>query len=166
MKILHEPVDVGAVAGRVLAALRALAEKKNIRLESDIADVFPALQGDEDRLQSTLTNLVNNAIKFTPRDGRVRVSVRRRGKELVIKVSDTGMGIPKEALPRIFDRFYRVHHPGRHIQGTGLGLAIVKKIVTMHGGRIEVESKVGQGTTFTIHLPVVLATVSESSVAG
>jgi two-component system phosphate regulon sensor histidine kinase PhoR len=154
MKIVREPVDIVALARKVLTALQALADKKNIRLESDIDDNLAIFEGDEDKIQSALTNLVNNAIKFTPRDGRVCVSVRQRDDQVVMRVSDTGMGIPKEALPRIFDRFYRVPHPGKHIQGTGLGLAIVRKIVTMHGGRIEVESELNRGTTFTIFLPL------------
>jgi two-component system phosphate regulon sensor histidine kinase PhoR len=73
---------------------------------------------------------------------------------LVIRVTDTGMGIPKEALSKIFDRFYRVHRPGKEIQGTGLGLAIVNKIVMVHGGRIDVESEADKGTTFTVFLPL------------
>jgi two-component system phosphate regulon sensor histidine kinase PhoR len=157
MKIVREPVDIVAVARKVLTALQALADKENIRLESDIDDDLAIFEGDEDKIQSALTNLVNNAIKFTPRDGRVCVSVRQRDDQLVMRVSDTGMGMPKEALPRIFDRFYRVPHPGKHIQGTGLGLAILKKIVTMHGGRIEVESELNRGTTFTIFLPLTAA---------
>lgn len=158
MKIVREPVDIVAVARKVLTALQALADKQNVRLESDIDDDLAIFEGDEDKIQSALTNLVNNAIKFTSRDGRVCVSVRQRDDQLVMRVSDTGMGMPKEALPRIFDRFYRVPHPGKHIQGTGLGLAIVKKIVMMHGGRIEVESELNRGTTFTIFLPLTEAT--------
>jgi len=157
MKIVREPVDIVAVAHKVLTALQALADKQNVRLESDIDEGLAIFEGDEDKIQSALTNLVNNAIKFTPRDGRVCVSVRQRDDQLAMRVSDTGMGIPKEALPRIFDRFYRVPHPGKHIQGTGLGLAIVKKIVMMHSGRIEVESELNRGTTFTIFLPLTAA---------
>jgi two-component system phosphate regulon sensor histidine kinase PhoR len=166
MKIVREPVDIIAVARRVLTALQALADKKNIRLVSNINDDLAIFEGDEDKIQSALTNLVNNAIKFTPRDGRVCVSVRQRDDQLVMRVSDTGMGIPKEALPRIFDRFYRVPHPGKHIQGTGLGLAIVRKIVTMHGGRIEVESELNRGTTFTIFLPLTAAAAPAPRATG
>jgi two-component system phosphate regulon sensor histidine kinase PhoR len=82
------------------------------------------------------------------------MTVPQKADELVIKVSDTGIGIPKDALPKIFDRFYRVPHPGKQIPGTGLGLAIVKKIVALHDGRIEVESELNRGTTFTIFLPL------------
>lgn len=134
------------------------------------------LHGDEGKIQSMVMNLVGNAIKFTPENGRVTISARRRtsataavaggtsllqkqesvepSQELVIRVSDTGIGIPKEALPKIFDRFYRVHRPGKQIKGTGLGLAIVKEIVNMHGGTIEVESELHKGSTFTVFLPL------------
>jgi len=148
MTIMHEPVDVAGLTKEVLAALQSLANKKDVRLESDIEDDLGLLEGDSDRIQSTLTNLLSNAIKFTPSGGRVFVSVGRRAEQLVIRVGDTGMGIPKEALPRIFDRFYRVYHPGKHIQG------------------IEVESEVDKGTTFTIFLPLTATPAIEASAAN
>lgn len=154
VKIVQEPVDVAAVINQISLALQPLADKKNIQLKTDISDELVQLLGDESKIQSIVTNIVNNAIKFTPENGKVSVSVRNQNEELVIRVSDTGIGIPKEALPKIFDRFYRVLQTRKQIQGTGLGLAIAKEIVTMHGGRIEVESKVGQGTTFTVFLPL------------
>ena len=101
-----------------------------------------------------LTNLISNAIKFTPEGGRVLLSAHRREEHLAIKISDTGYGIPKEDLPKLFNRFFRVQRPGKEIKGTGLGLAIVSKIVTGHGGRIEVESELDKGTTFTVLLPL------------
>jgi len=153
VKIARQGVDIAAVTEQVLSSLEPLAAKKNIQLKADISDRLGELQGDEDKIQSVVANLVENGIKFTPEGGRVSVSVRGQGEQLVIRVSDTGMGIPKDALPRLFERFYRVHRPGKQIQGTGLGLAIVKKIVMMHGGRIEVESEVDRGTTFTVFLP-------------
>jgi signal transduction histidine kinase len=169
-------VDITAVIEQVLSAVQHLAGKKNIWLKADIADQLGVLHGDEGKIQSMVMNLVSNAIKFTPENGRVTISARRRtsataavaggtsllqkqesvepSQELVISVSDTGIGIPKEALPKIFDRFYRVHRPGKQIKGTGLGLAIVKEIVNMHGGRIEVESELDKGSTFTVFLPL------------
>jgi two-component system, OmpR family, phosphate regulon sensor histidine kinase PhoR len=97
---------------------------------------------------------MSNSIKFTPEGGRISVSVHRREEHLVIQISDTGYGIPKDSLPRIFERFYRVRRPGKEIKGTGLGLAIVNKIVNGHGGRIDVESEINKGTTFTVLLPL------------
>ena len=148
-----QSVDIAAVIEQVLSDLRPLAAGKNIRLKTDIADGLALLQGQGSRIRAVVANLIENAIKFTPQKGRVSISARRQDDELLIRVGDTGMGIPADDLPKVFGRFYRVHQPGRQIQGTGLGLAIVEKIVTMHGGRIEVESEPGKGTTFTVFLP-------------
>ena len=101
-----------------------------------------------------LTNLIDNAIKYTPRGGSVRVDLFRQGKKAVIRISDTGIGIPAEDLPHIFDRFYRVDKArSRETGGTGLGLSIVKQIVLMHDGDITASSVENEGTTFTIELP-------------
>jgi len=154
VRILREPIDIGGVVNRVSSALQSLADKKAIQMKIDVVDELPPLHGDESRIESVVTNLVNNAIKFSPEQGRVSVSVHQQDTQLVIRVSDTGIGIPKDSLPKIFDRFYRVYLPGKQVQGTGLGLAIVKKMVMMHDGRIEVESELGQGTTFTVFLPL------------
>jgi PAS domain S-box-containing protein len=154
VKFLREPVNITDVIGQVLSGLQHLADKKNIQLKADIGNELGQLQGDEGKIQSMVMNLVNNAIKFTPENGQVSISARREGQELVIRVGDTGIGVPKEALTKIFDRFYRVYQSGKGMPGTGLGLAIVKEIVNMHGGRIEAESQLGQGSTFTVFLPI------------
>jgi len=154
VKFLREPMDITDVIGQVLSGLQHLADKKNIQLKTDISNELGQLQGDEGRIQSMVMNLVNNAIKFTPENGQVSLSARREGQELVIRVSDTGIGVPKEALTKIFDRFYRVYQSGKGMPGTGLGLSIVKEIVNMHGGRIEIESQPGRGSTFTVFLPI------------
>jgi len=154
VKFLREPMNITNVIGQVLSGLQHLADKKNIQLKTDISNELGQLQGDEGKIQSMVMNLVSNAIKFTPENGQVSISARREGQELVIRVSDTGIGVPKEALTKIFDRFYRVYQSGKGIPGTGLGLAIVKEIVDMHGGRIEVESQPGRGSTFTVFLPI------------
>jgi len=163
VKMLRESVDIAVIIEKVLLALQPLAGKKNIQLERDIGDELPKLQADESKIKSVITNLVNNAIKFTPEHGQVDICAKVANGEMVIRVSDTGMGIPKEALLKIFDRFYRVHRPGKEIQGTGLGLSIVNKIVTTHDGRIDVESEVDQGTTFTVFLPLSVKSISEDS---
>lgn len=130
------------------------AKKANIHLTTELDGGLPKARFDSDRMIQVLTNLIGNAIKFTPEKGRVSIHAQRRGQDLAIRVTDTGTGIPKEALPKIFEQFYRVHQPNQQIKGTGLGLAIVKKIVDVHGGRIEVESEVGKGTSFTVLLPL------------
>ncbi len=154
IEITREPVDVAAVVTRAVAELQTLADKKKIRLQTSIDDNLPELFADENKIFSMVTNLVNNALKFTPDNGTVSLSARHNDNELVIKVADTGMGMPKEELPKIFGRFYRVNRPGKQIPGTGLGLAIVKEIVVRHDGRIEVESEIDKGTTFTVYLPL------------
>jgi len=153
-EIEKQNVDVSAVINQAISTLQPLADEKYIRLKYEPADELMTLPADQTKISSVVTNLINNAVKFTPQYGQVTVKIERRGYELVISVSDTGVGIPKEALPRIFDRFYRVYRPGEQIQGTGLGLAIVKKIVAMHNGRIKVESKENKGSTFTVYLPI------------
>jgi signal transduction histidine kinase len=130
------------------------AKKNEVELLLELAEDLSVAKFDHAKINQVLTNLVSNAVKFTPENGRVSINVQRQNEELVISVSDTGIGIPKEALPKIFECFYRVEQHGKKIKGTGLGLAIVHKIVMMHNGRIEVASKVGQGTTFTVFLPL------------
>jgi signal transduction histidine kinase len=130
------------------------AKKDDIELSFASADDLSKAEFDRAKVVQVLRNLVSNAVKFTPEGGQVSVDVRRRDADWIIRVSDTGMGIPKEALPKIFERFYRVKRRGKQIKGTGLGLAIVHKIVMMHGGTIEVESQVDQGTTFTVLIPL------------
>ncbi len=129
-------------------------QKQGVHLSLNCQPNLPKIAFDSDRIIQVVTNLISNAIKFTPEGGRVSVSVQQRGEHLVIVVNDTGLGIPKESLAKVFERFYRVHRPGREIKGTGLGLAIVNKIVAGHGGRIDVESELGKGTTFTVLLPL------------
>ncbi len=131
-----------------------MAAKENIKLVKNIPKNLPPLAADPGKIRSVITNLVSNAVKFTPDGGRVNIKAQQKEDELRVTVSDTGMGIPQEDLPKIFDRFYRVNRPGKEIQGTGLGLAIVKKIIEMHNGRIEVRSKLNEGTTFTVYLPL------------
>jgi signal transduction histidine kinase len=109
--------------------------------------------GDADRLKQLLLNLVDNALKYTPASGTVSLALCRRGAWACLSVADTGAGIPADELGRIFDRYYR-GQSGRRRGGMGLGLSIAHWIAKEHGGRIEVESKVGEGTTFTVWLPL------------
>jgi len=156
--------DIAVVVKDACHTMIPHAEKKDVRLSVEIEDDLPKISFDSDKIIQAVTNLVSNAIKFTPEKGKVSVSAGRRDEDIVLRVSDTGMGIPKEALPRIFDQFYQVHKPAQQIKGTGLGLAIVKKVVEVHGGRIEVESELGKGTTFTIFMPVKKPEIEEMPV--
>jgi len=163
MRLNMQENDINIVAEEVHRTMVSSAKKKGVDLLLKVEHKLPKAGFDSDKIILLLTNLVSNAIKFTPEQGQVHVLVHHQGEELIIRVSDTGMGIPKNALPKIFNRFYRVHQPGKQTQGTGLGLAIVNQIVTMHGGRIEVESEVDQGTTFTVFLPLAGKPIQEIS---
>ncbi len=154
------PVDVGALLRSIVEKFTLQAQRANVALQIDIPAVLPALTGDGDRLAQVFTNLVDNALKFTPAGGQVTLSARNAGAEMEISIADTGLGVPEEALPRLFDRFYQVD-PSRAggetaagRRGAGLGLAIVREIVQAHSGRISVRSQVGHGSTFVIHLPI------------
>jgi signal transduction histidine kinase len=122
----------------------------------NVPNDLPTLIADGDRLAQVFTNLVDNALKFTPAHGQVMLSAKKAGAEMELSVADTGFGVESEALPRLFDRFYQADpsRAGGEKHGAGLGLAIVQEIVQAHGGKIGVRSSVGHGTTFTIQLPL------------
>jgi two-component system phosphate regulon sensor histidine kinase PhoR len=126
---------------------------KNIAIDLDVPDGMTA-RLDATLLEQALVNLIDNAIKYSSRDSLVRISSENQGNEVTIRIADRGSGIPRKHLPRLFERFYRVDKArSRKLGGTGLGLAIVKHIVQAHGGHISVDSNLGQGSTFIIHLP-------------
>ena len=149
-----EPLQLGVVAERSLAEIRPQAVNKPLRLEVSILPGLPVFNGDPMRLQSALTNLLANAVKFTPEGGLIRLELGVHHGEIRVAVRDSGLGIAEEHLDRIFQKFYRVPRPGLQIPGTGLGLSIVRAIVEHYGGRIEVESQVNQGSCFRIYLPL------------
>lgn len=129
-----------------------------MHLVSDVQRDLPPLHADEQQISWVITNLVTNALKYTPSGGTVTVCGRRDEDGLRLEVRDTGVGIPREFLSRIFDKFVQVKHPADPTPGSvGLGLAIAREIVQMCGGRIWVESEVGKGSTFMFVLPVPLS---------
>ncbi|MHC4394198.1 MAG: PAS domain-containing sensor histidine kinase [Planctomycetota bacterium] len=154
MQLNIQENDITKVATEAYETTLFSAKKKNVDFSFDLENNLPRAKFDYDGISRVLLNLISNAIKFTPEQGRVSLSVQKENEELLIRVSDTGMGIPKKDLLKIFDRFYCVHQPEKQISGTGLGLTIVNKIVMRHGGRIEVESQPNQGSTFTVFLPL------------
>jgi len=136
---------------------------KGVTLESDVADNAGEVMADPDRIRHVFSNLLNNALAHTPAGGRVRVSAQADGSMVRFSVGDTGKGIPAEHLPRIFERFYRVPtQNGTTTSGAGLGLAIAKDIVEAHGGTISVQSRPGEGSTFSFTLPAVREEVTTS----
>jgi signal transduction histidine kinase len=148
--VLAEFLDDLERAFRVLALQREV----NFDVRSD-RDIPHEVLWDPVRINEVLGNLLSNAFKFTEKNGRVALSVGREGNNVRLQVTDSGAGIPREQLPHIFEKFYQADTQAPlALRGAGLGLAIAKSIVTAHGGSIEVESKVGVGTTFSIRLPI------------
>ena len=160
----EEPVDLRPIIDRALATIKPIADKNGHRLVPSIDDKLPPVPGDEGRLMQVLTNLLDNAVKYTPTGGTIIVNSRlingtgstgssEGGIELT--VSDTGIGIPEQDRPRVFERFYRVDKArSRELGGTGLGLAIVKHIVEGHGGQVWVEANQPHGSKFVVRLPI------------
>jgi signal transduction histidine kinase len=152
----HLTIDAKAESPDVLIndtieMLRPLAAGSSIVMEASVADDLPAVLADSARIQQVLSNLVGNAVKFTPRQGRITVGADRLENEVRFAVVDTGPGIPPEQVPHIFGRFWQARSSDH--RGIGLGLAIAKGIVEAHSGRIWVESQVGLGSTFYFTLP-------------
>ena len=149
-------VDPKTLVEHVLQSLQPLAKSKSIRLETELPSTLPPVFADADKIVQVLINLVSNAIKFTNTDGRVQVSVVDYPTEVEFCVMDSGVGIPADELPKLFEKFYQLTRPvpgGSSIKGTGLGLAISKRLVELHGGHIHVASELGLGTTFSFTLP-------------
>lgn len=158
------PVDVTVLLNGMAEKFAPLAEHAGVTISVQ-AENLPAVMGDGDRLAQVFTNLVDNALKFTPASGKVTLAARAAGASVEIDVTDTGGGISPEALEHIFDRFYQADtsRARRERQGAGLGLAIAREIVGAHGGKISVRSQLGQGTVFTVHLPFSQLTASEAN---
>ncbi|MEC0238792.1 ATP-binding protein [Paenibacillus dokdonensis] len=155
----YAPVHLASFCGSIIDAMATVAEKKRITLHADIPEEL-FVEADEDKLRQILINLLSNAVSYTQDGGKVDLTVQdlqdtEGSEKVVIKVSDTGIGIPKKDQPRIFERFYRVDKGrSRSSGGTGLGLSIVKHLVDQHRGEISVDSELGIGTTFTVELPM------------
>jgi len=155
LKLELASVTPAALAGEVYESMRPLAEEKGIALELGVSDELPAARADRQKLRRVLVNLVSNALKFTPRGGRVTVRAAEEGEFLRFSVSDTGVGIPAEDIPRLFDKYEQARTRAiRSEKGTGLGLYITRQLVELHGGEIRVDSQEGRGSTFSFTIPV------------
>lgn len=150
--VQKHPVSLNLLAVPVIDGFRLLAEEKRQTLELDLPDNLPDMSADAHRIDQAMSNLLGNAIKFTPEGGMIRVSGRRHNDEIVVTVTDTGPGISPEYLPKVFDWFWQA--PTSKHAGSGLGLSIAKGIVEAHGGRIWVESQLGKGSSFSFALPL------------
>jgi signal transduction histidine kinase len=150
--------DLCEIAQIVVTELTMQAQSRHHQLTFDRAHPIVRVLGDAQRLYQVISNLLSNAIKYTPNGGTITLTVWTQNDQARLDVRDTGPGIPPEAQARVFERFYRVPNSNNQERGTGLGLAIVKSIVEQHGGRVWVTSVVGQGSTFSIALPILATT--------
>jgi two-component system phosphate regulon sensor histidine kinase PhoR len=152
-------LDLGSAARRAIELLGPSAEKKGHELIVQVDPELPVVFGNAGYLERAVANLVENAVKYTPERGRIAVSVTEQGPYVVVEVSDNGIGIPADDIPRIFERFYRVDRSrSRDMGGTGLGLSIVKHVAQAHRGLVEVSSAPGAGSSFKLKIPVSTAT--------
>jgi len=153
-ELRREEIDTTVFVQSLLADYEIRAQSMDIRLEAEIEKSVPWILGDSTHMRRVFDNLVANALKFTPAGGSIKLRVRAQGEDVCIEVKDSGEGIPGDKLERIFERFYQVQSSSaRRHKGTGLGLTLVKEIVEAHRGTITVRSKLGQGTTFIMHIP-------------
>jgi PAS domain S-box-containing protein len=158
LRVNPEQLAAREIVGQVLEVYEETAQRRGLELRNDIHDPLPPLWADKNHLIQMLTNLVDNAIKYTPRGGRVWVAAREEGsganRMLEIAVGDTGAGVPEEEQEKVFERFYRGQNNSTNSTGTGLGLAIVRELMSQHGGKVTLRSRVGEGSVLALHFPL------------
>jgi signal transduction histidine kinase len=158
LPLLREETPLEPLVTQVLSEIEVARSDRGVIVESALPIDLPPVDADRERVHQVLFNLVDNAVRFTPAGGAVTVSAQRHNGSIEVRVADTGVGIPPEHLPRLFERFYRAD-PARSREdgGTGIGLAIARSVVEAHGGHIRAESELGEGSVFTFDLPVAIA---------
>ena len=154
MELEPAKFDLPSAIGNAMTLIRERAQRHGIRLSVNVESGIGEIVADERKLKQILLNLLTNAVKFTPDDGKINVSARRDGRDVVIAVRDTGIGIAPEDQEAVFDAFRQVgkHYTNKQ-EGTGLGLTLTRKFVELHGGRLWLESAPGKGSTFTFNIP-------------
>jgi two-component system phosphate regulon sensor histidine kinase PhoR len=158
------PIDVAPIIDACVADRMRVASARSVTLAIDPLPRRIVVRAEAEGLRTILDNLIDNAINYTPPDGRITISCRQEGSEACLSVADTGVGIPRELQHRVFERFYRVDRArSRAVGGTGLGLAIVKHLAQAFGGRIELESELNVGSRFSVWLPLALRQPSEAA---
>ena len=154
VKLSRENLSIATLVKENAHRLQTIADQKQQKIQLSLSDPCD-IYADQSKLNQVIYNLMENAVKYTQPGGLIRVTLTRQGRDARLVVADNGPGIPKENLPHIFDRFYRVDKArSREKGGTGLGLSIVHQLVLLHGGAISVESEEGKGATFTVELPL------------
>ncbi len=161
MEVKREPLEMMAFIRGIASAAQQMADNKGIKFEIEVEPDFGAVLVDRDKLEKVVLNLVFNALKFTPKEGRVELRVARNGADFFLTVTDTGIGIAQKNLPFVFDRFWQADGSSkRKFQGVGIGLSLVKELTEIHGGKVSVKSEEGKGTKFTVHIPYLPAEVA------
>ena len=151
-----KPIKVSSLLPSIVKGLKTQLNNKSIKLSIEIPEDAPEILADEEKISQIMLNLIDNAIKYNNVNGSIVVMVSFDDKNVKISIADTGIGIPSEDVPRIFERFYRVDKSrSRELESTGLGLSIVKHLVQVHSGEVSVKSVVGQGSTFSFTLPII-----------
>jgi signal transduction histidine kinase len=160
LKVEKTEGDVNSFIRAITSSFESLARQKKVSLQVDVPQVSCLTLFDKDKVETILINLINNAVKFTPDQGRVTVNVIVENDQLILLVADTGIGISKEHQSKIFERFHQVSEAHKEV-GTGIGLSLVKELVALMGGTISVKSEVGKGSEFLVSLPVEIVASSE-----
>jgi two-component system, OmpR family, phosphate regulon sensor histidine kinase PhoR len=162
-KLDFEDVSLNMSMDNVISLVEAKAKLKNITIKNDLRENLAPVKADRDRLTQIFVNVLDNAVKFTPDSGSVVITADETGDYTVVSVSDTGIGVPKDEIQRLGERFYRVDRSrSRDLGGTGLGLSIVKHLMIAHGGRMEIESQLGHGTKVSLFFPLLSAHLYKS----
>jgi signal transduction histidine kinase len=155
LPLRREEVELGSLVSQVLSEIDVARSDRAVEVSSDVPADLPPIEADRERVHQVLFNLLDNAVRFTPSGGSVTVSAERRDGSVEVRVTDTGVGISPEHLPRLFERFYRADPArSRDDGGTGIGLAIARSVVEAHGGHLSAASVLGTGSVFTFDLPV------------
>jgi two-component system phosphate regulon sensor histidine kinase PhoR len=153
-KLNFESVSLNAALTNVISLVEAKAKFKNITIQNDVRENIDQIKADKDKLTQIFVNVLDNAVKFTPESGNIVIKTDEAGAYTVVSISDTGIGVPKDEIQRLGERFYRVDRSrSRDLGGTGLGLSIVKHLMLAHEGRIEIESQLGRGTKVSLFFP-------------
>ena len=155
LKINKKEMDLIEAVREVIDSFKTNARIKELTINIDLPDKQLLINADPENIKEAIGQLLENAIKFTANYGNIYISVKDQENEVIVSISDTGPGIPKDELPHIFDRFYKIEKPAEQVGGIGMGLALVKNIVEAHGGKVSVESEVGKGSKFSFSLPVI-----------
>ncbi|MFC1568651.1 sensor histidine kinase [bacterium] len=154
-EVKKNPFDLQQVVNRLVETQKGITEKRNIRILTDFPSDMPLAMGDQDLIEQVLLNLFSNAVKYSKDHSKIGIEIKNEQDQFLVQIVDNGFGIPKEALPHIFNKFYRVidDENEEEIEGSGLGLALVKEIIEQHGGTINVQSRIGYGSIFTFNVP-------------